>query len=288
MKKKRTRNQTAVKAPPKMNSALAAKISLITTLLAECRETEALTRHKVAGHVADIVRNAKHGDGAKETLANELGWSVDKIAEYESVWDTWSPTQFRKLLKRKSSLGKPLSWTHCVLLAVIDDPAEREAATKEVLLKAMNVRELRAYLAKGEEPELEKKESSARPKLDRAARQLQVAFDHLVGDSTAARKNAQNWCTEACDVLKTLKPSKLTPDLRDQLAEACDLQKALADVCQANAKQLEEYLVMVEQAIAKPQTVAPPKGEVRSTPARKPQPASHANGRMRPVQAAGA
>ena len=90
--------------------------------------------------IGEIVRgvkdNAAYGNGGVKKLARLLGKRQGWLYDAARVVEAWPGSEFEELMRRRDAVrGRPLCWTHWVMLAGYDDD-HRPEMVEEVLEKA--------------------------------------------------------------------------------------------------------------------------------------------------------
>jgi DNA-binding response OmpR family regulator len=111
---------------------------------------DSLTRHAIGAAVADLkARTAEYGTGAVATAAEALGEDVPTLYRYAGVAERWSAAELARIVARKGSDGRPLSWSHLVVLAAVPSAATRERLMERALSDPLSVRELTVLVQRG-------------------------------------------------------------------------------------------------------------------------------------------
>jgi CheY-like chemotaxis protein len=111
---------------------------------------DSLTRHAIGAAVADLkARPAEYGTGAVATAAAALGEDVPTLYRYAGVAERWSAAELTRILARKGRDGRPLSWSHLVVLAAVPSAATRERLMERALSEMLSVRELTVLAQRG-------------------------------------------------------------------------------------------------------------------------------------------
>ena len=123
--------------------ALLGACSVIRGLLAGAERDEVLTRHR-AGEALRTLKRAPetYGTQSVERVAAELGMSARVLYRYIAVAESWSESQLKVEIDRTNRFGQPLSWSHFLALAKVDDARSRALLIDECLANAWSVREL--------------------------------------------------------------------------------------------------------------------------------------------------
>jgi len=104
---------------------------------------DSLTRHAIGSVVADLkAKAAEYGAGAVATAAAALGEDVPTLYRYAGVAERWTAAELARIVARKGRDGRPLSWSHLVVLAAVPSSATRERLMGRALSETLSVREL--------------------------------------------------------------------------------------------------------------------------------------------------
>jgi ActR/RegA family two-component response regulator len=118
------------------------------------RAPDSLTRHAIGSTIADLkARPSEYGGGAVATAAVALGEDVPTLYRYAGVAERWSAPELARIVARKGSDGRPLSWSHLVVLAAVPSAATREQLMKRALSETLSVRELTVLAQRGDAAE---------------------------------------------------------------------------------------------------------------------------------------
>jgi DNA-binding response OmpR family regulator len=109
-----------------------------------------LTRHAIGAAIADMkARPAEYGTGAVAMAAGALGEDVPTLYRYAGVAERWSAGELVAILARKGRDGRPLSWSHLVVLAAVPSAPTRERLMERALSEMLSVRELTILAQRG-------------------------------------------------------------------------------------------------------------------------------------------
>jgi DNA-binding response OmpR family regulator len=109
-----------------------------------------LTRHAIGTAIADMkARPAEYGAGAVAAAAVALGEDVPTLYRYAGVAERWSACELGAILARKGCDGRPLSWSHLVVLAAVPSASARERLMERALSGMLSVRELTVLVQHG-------------------------------------------------------------------------------------------------------------------------------------------
>jgi len=93
--------------------------------------------------VADLkARPAEYGEGAVAVALGVLGQDESNLYRHARVAERWSDAEYDALLARRTTSGKPLSWSHLVLLAGVEPRAAGERMIERALERSWTVRQL--------------------------------------------------------------------------------------------------------------------------------------------------
>jgi hypothetical protein len=117
-------------------------------LLATVSRGEVLGRHRIG----EILRGVKRapdtfGSHAIDRIAAELGLRAGALYEYIAVAEAWSRDDVVVELRKTDRFGRPLAWSHFVVLSKISDATRRAALLDECVVAAWSVRELKTRVA---------------------------------------------------------------------------------------------------------------------------------------------
>ncbi len=105
-----------------MNSRLRRHFRAIQRLLVTAAVDEIRTRYKIGGIVRSIQNEeAIYGARAVERLAIALGRDQATLYRYAAVAKMWPEQEMLALCRRRNCYGEPLSWSHWLELASLED-----------------------------------------------------------------------------------------------------------------------------------------------------------------------
>ena len=138
-------------AVARMNDALLGEYHEIMPLLVAADRHDVEARYNIAVHCLDVRegdgRGGKYGERAVAMLTKALGWKKSTLYDYANVAKAWpDKRKFDELAAQDDTYGKPLSWSHIVLLATVATPEHCDKLAKDALKHGWNVRELRKKL----------------------------------------------------------------------------------------------------------------------------------------------
>jgi hypothetical protein len=128
--------------------ALSAKIEEIRAHLARITPRDSTERYRIGLAVRALEEDPrKYGQAAVARTARALGVGEGTLYEYALVARAWSERAFQDLAARKGGrTGLPLSFSHFIELAAIEDTEARNAVVEEALARGWTVRELRVRI----------------------------------------------------------------------------------------------------------------------------------------------
>jgi DNA-binding response OmpR family regulator len=105
------------------------------------------TRYAVGSIVAAVKANVdRYGRSAVATIAAAVGEDVPSLYRYAAVTERWSEPAVEALLARRGRGGRPLSWSHLVLLGTIESVVVRDSLIQEALDESLSVRRLQSRI----------------------------------------------------------------------------------------------------------------------------------------------
>jgi hypothetical protein len=133
------------------NNALRQQCRKIRKLIAHADQKDVQARYQIAVHCQDVRagdgNGNKYGTNAVRKLADELHWSMASVYDYANVAVTWpDEAKFNELVARGQQSGRPLSWSHMVLLATESDEAKREQLVQDCLRNGWSVSDLKRQM----------------------------------------------------------------------------------------------------------------------------------------------
>ena len=135
-------------------SPLERSIERVRRLLSQ--PPDSLTRPAIGAAIADMkARPAEYGAGAVATAAAALGEDVPTLYRYAGVAERWSAAELRAIVARRGRDGRPLSWSHLVVLAAVPSAATRERLMERALSETLSVRELTVLAQRGADDDLD-------------------------------------------------------------------------------------------------------------------------------------
>ncbi len=126
--------------------ALREKVRALRALLAR-RPADMRTRYAIGQLVVELKRSPdRYGAGAVAAACAALGEDMPSLYRHARVAERWSPVEFEVLRARSMPDGRPLSWSHCVMLATVRPGATYTRLLDKTLERALTVRELEAEI----------------------------------------------------------------------------------------------------------------------------------------------
>jgi len=230
-----------------MNNALLAEYGEIKDLVVRADRQDLPTRYEIAVHCRAVCegdgRGSKYGDRAVAKLAQALGWPKSNVYEYANVAKSWQNKQaFDAFVAQDDKYGKPLSWSHIVLLASVAKTERRDKLAEEARTQGWNVRELRKKL-RTDTPAVNGLLTTADPQ-PKMPRVLAAAVQNLVTQVAALKSNAAAFVRHLVKVIQEANPADLSDALEDQLTTA---RHKASEMHSEMIKQLDECLDQIQQ-----------------------------------------
>jgi hypothetical protein len=249
---KSPRNPTTVRpgsgkrlARPAPTTALALekKVEAIKQLLAEADKQDVAARYKIAIQFHEVIagdgKNKKYGAGAAKRLGNALGWSRSVVYAFDAVAKAWDQEKFDAMAAKRDKFGKPLSWSHLMVLAAEKDAKRRRDLTSQTLGSGWSVRELKRNV-RGETPDgAEKTGESPKP-----PRPLTNAVDNYTTTLAAAKNNAGVYGETIGEQIENAEPAELKCDVLLRLKQA---RQDLEDHYRTEAARLDALIGAIEK-----------------------------------------
>lgn len=131
-----------------MNAALRRTYETARDLLARANEDDVRSRYKVGTLIAELKKSEhKYGTHALPLLARALGTGVQTLYRCASVAERWTDPQVEALLQRSTQCGRPLSWSHFVVLSGVSSARRRAELVDRTISEGLSVRQLTQLLA---------------------------------------------------------------------------------------------------------------------------------------------
>jgi hypothetical protein len=131
-------------APP----ILAKKIDFIRNVFEDEWRRSLVGRYQVAVIIKEIYddvndnNGAVYGAKAVEVLKDLFGW--DKFVIYQAIHvaETFTPEQIEEMASLRTPLGKPVSYSHVMALATVEDDRQREELLKNAVKEGWSAQKL--------------------------------------------------------------------------------------------------------------------------------------------------
>src|SRR5207253_2283294 len=90
-------------------------------------ETSVMVRYEI-GEMIDRVKgdDRKYGEAAIPQLAQALARKENELWAYHRLATAWTKLQIQKILAKKNVKGSPITYTHLLALAGIDNKKKRD------------------------------------------------------------------------------------------------------------------------------------------------------------------
>ena len=139
--KKMGRAAPAIPDPSAVPTSLEGCIARLRELLP--MRIDPLVRYAIGAIVAEIKAKPEvYGASGVTNVAAALGEDVPSLYRHAAVAECWTELNVRKLLARKGSNGRSLSWSHVVLLGNVGSPVARTRLENRALDDGLSVRQL--------------------------------------------------------------------------------------------------------------------------------------------------
>jgi len=130
------------------NAALKRATKQICDLWRNASVSDARLRQKIGVRVHEAMNDeAKYGKGSVRYIAKELGCTAANLYDYAGVAAAWTNAEFEQLIKRGEASKTPLTISHFILIAKVEDAACRSALIDECITKGYTVRALTVRIA---------------------------------------------------------------------------------------------------------------------------------------------
>jgi hypothetical protein len=170
--------------PNAMNAELSAVYQKIHALLDEVDKSNVLARWSLGREIEGVMTDErKFEPGAAQKLADALNIDVQELYRYRNFSTKYTKQEITALLKRKTSNGRAITWSHLDHLTRVPTDAARVKLTDAVFDQNLNVRELAAAIQKkfGNRSNNPKGKGKVGPKTPGAA--LSLLTKHAQSDS---------------------------------------------------------------------------------------------------------
>jgi hypothetical protein len=133
-----------------LSPALRAKIEELRSHIARVTPRDSIERYKIGVVVRALEDDPRrYGLSAVAAAAQELGFSASTFYGYGLVARAWSEHDFQELAARRGGqTGLPLSFSHFIELAALEDIKVRDALMEVALGHGWTIRELRARIGR--------------------------------------------------------------------------------------------------------------------------------------------
>lgn len=128
-----------------MNPALRACYSQVSEFMTGVNQNNITARHKTGDAVADVLNSddpEKYGKKAAATLATALDIPKQELYRCKVFAETYTAGQVGKLVKRKTTAGRRITWSHLDALIRIPKAETRDALLERVFKEDLNTRAL--------------------------------------------------------------------------------------------------------------------------------------------------
>ena len=147
------RQQPPSPGPSAIPASLEGCISRLRELLS--LRLDPLVRYAIGAIVADIkARPELYGTSGVTRVASAVGEDVPSLYRHAAVAECWTEAGVRALLSRKGLNGRPLSWSHVVLLGNVASPPARRHLENKALDEGLSVRKLAELVAAASGPQV--------------------------------------------------------------------------------------------------------------------------------------
>ena len=226
-----------------MNDALLAEYNAIQPLVLNAERQEVEARYAIAAHYQKV----REGEGTENTygaravarLARALGLSKSHVYADAAVAEKWPDVdRFRELATRQDKFGRPLSWSHVVLLATVADGRTRESLIRKVLREGWRVRELKKELKRRAAEASAEASQTGGPSA--SAQPLTAAVEDLASQAAAFKRTAVCFSERLREQVQNAEPAELDDSFVGQLRRVReDAQQALRllDDCLAQSEE---------------------------------------------------
>lgn len=196
--------------------------------IAKAVRGDALARYRIGARVLEIEKTPKkYGTSAADTLATLLSLDRSTLSLYKSVAETWKEGQVANLLKKQTAGGMPLTFSHLVALAAVEDSDVRQRFLDLALHEGLSVRMLRNKINGTDDGDDEGDEHA------KELKPLRSAASHFEAEIKQVESRTET-------ILKHAKEMKATAAVKKWLAACAEHQRALAEKASACADKIEK------------------------------------------------
>ena len=211
------------KAMSSMGDALLKQCLVIKSLLIEADQRDVLARYEIAIHCQQVREGDGHGGkyGAKAVrkLTQALNWSKSAVYDYANVALTWpDQDKFDELVVKDDKFGKPLSWSHIILLATVSDDARREQLIQDSLQNGWTVRELKMETRIGTTTRCETADAAEQEPMP--PQHIAAAVQSYGAQVATFKRNATTFGQLLIRKMEDVDPTDLSDKLLDQMRQA--------------------------------------------------------------------
>jgi hypothetical protein len=112
--------------------------------LARVGRADAKARYNIGVAVNDLKDHRKRG---VSLLADELGFDRKTLYKFGAVAEAWPWSVVKGILEREDAKGLPISFSHLVVVASVEDTGKRDELIDAILEERLSVRQLEARIA---------------------------------------------------------------------------------------------------------------------------------------------
>lgn len=126
----------------------------VRKVLAKSGPEDALARYQLGELVKDAMADQeKYGKKAVHQIGTSLGYDEKTLYRYSKVAKAWPLDELTELLKQRSlKTGMPLSFSHLLEIAGVEDGRKRRKYVNQVLKEGLSVRVLKDRITAGSTP----------------------------------------------------------------------------------------------------------------------------------------
>ncbi len=176
---------------------LAEKIEFIRAFFEKHRRLTIVGRYQVAVTIREIYDDVNENNGAVygakavQVIKDFFGWDDGTIYHAMRVADAFTPEQIQDIADKQTPRGRPLSYSHVVALAYVEDDSKRENLLKKAVSEEWSSVKLSNAAGLSRTPNRDKQEDGrgrplARPKSFDAVLDQQASFVNLSRTFSAA------------------------------------------------------------------------------------------------------